>query len=234
MAGFLLHKVKSVPIPVQRIEHLGFVIDSRSMQLEVPSEKEQKIRLCVRTAVNDLFKWKRILVRKMARLIGLLVLILPASRFGKLHYRSLERAKIQALGDSRDFNRKCRWPRSCLADLIWWRDSPVGWKCSFEAPCPSVTLITDASLQGWGAIWESEEFFGPWESDSGERIDELELLAVLFAVQIWPISQERGVMIQLWCDNQVAVAYLRNMGGVSNALIELRARFGWSLNLVIQ
>jgi hypothetical protein len=81
------------------------------------------------------------------------------------------------------------------------------------SPTPSVTLITDASLQGWGAIWEEQEFFGPWESDSEERIDELELLAVLFAIQIWPIDEQSDVTIQLWCDNQVAVAYIRNMGG---------------------
>jgi hypothetical protein len=45
MAGFLIHPVKSVQIPVQRIEHLGFVIDSRSMMLEVP-EKKRTIDSC--------------------------------------------------------------------------------------------------------------------------------------------------------------------------------------------
>jgi hypothetical protein len=43
MAGFLLHGTKSVQVPVQRIEHLGFIIDSCSMMLEVPPEKEQNI-----------------------------------------------------------------------------------------------------------------------------------------------------------------------------------------------
>jgi hypothetical protein len=41
----------------------------------------------------------------------------------------------------------------------------------------------------------------------------LELLAVLFAIQIWPCKKDLGVTIQLWCNNQVAVAYIRNMGG---------------------
>jgi hypothetical protein len=213
LAGFLLHPVKSVKIPVQRIEHLGFVIDSRSMEVEVPSEKEERIRRSVKTALKDLFGRKKITVRKMAHVIGLLVSVLQASKYGRLHYCSLERAKIQALGGSRDFNRKTRWPRSCVDDLKWWKNSTVGWKCSFLSPNPSVTLITDASLQGWGAIWDGEEFFGPWESEEEERIDELELLAVLFAIQIWPIHEQNNVTVQLWCDNQVAVAYIRNMGG---------------------
>jgi hypothetical protein len=201
LAGFLLHPVKSVAVPVQRIEHLGFVIDSRSMELEVPAEKELNIRKCVKVALSsDLYQRKRITVRKMARVIGLLVSILPASRYGRLHYRALERAKIQALNGSRDFSKKCRWPRSCVNDLKWWKNSPCGWKTSFLSPCPTVTLITDASLQGWGAIWEDVEFFGPWESDDEQRIDELELLAVLFAIQIWHVPQESDVTIQLWCD----------------------------------
>jgi hypothetical protein len=51
MAGFLLHADKSVSIPVQRIEHLGFIIDSRSMMLEVPVTKEQKIREAVKLLI---------------------------------------------------------------------------------------------------------------------------------------------------------------------------------------
>jgi hypothetical protein len=39
LAGFLLHAKKSVQKPVQRIEHLGFVIDSRTMMLRCPGSE---------------------------------------------------------------------------------------------------------------------------------------------------------------------------------------------------
>jgi hypothetical protein len=84
-----------------------------------------------------------------------------------------------ALGGSHKFEKKVRWPKWCLVDLKWWRSSEFGWKCSFETQVPTYTIITDASLQGWGAIWEDQEIFGPWDSDFEDRIDELELLAVL-------------------------------------------------------
>jgi hypothetical protein len=100
-----------------------------------------------------------------------------------------------------------------LSDLKWWRDSGLGWKSSFETSIPSSTLITDASLEGWGVIWDGHELFGPWESDLEERIDELELLAILYAVQCWPGQVPDDSTVQLWCDNQVAVSYIRNMGG---------------------
>ncbi len=213
LAGFLLHGSKSVREPVQRIEHLGFVIDSRTMMIEVPEDKETRIRTAVTSLIRDIIRRKKVSIRRMARVIGLIVSILPAVRYGKLHYRLLEREKIRALAGTKDFDKKCRWPRSCLQDLKWWRDSERGWKCSFENPVPTSTLITDASLQGWGFIYEGQEFFGPWDSESEERIDECELLAILYAIQCWPIDLREGSVIQLWCDNQVAVAYMRNLGG---------------------
>jgi hypothetical protein len=213
-AGFLLHRVKSVSIPVQRIEHLGFIIDLRTMMLEVPIEKEKKIRLAVKVLIRDILARKKVSIRRFARVIGLLVSVLPAMRYGKLHYRILEREKLKALGkNSRNFDKKCRWKKVCLDDLKWWHKSEFGWKCSFESLIPTSTLITDASLEGWGVIWDGHEFFGPWDSDFEDRIDELELLAILYAIQCWPADLPAGSVIQLWCDNQVAVSYIRNLGG---------------------
>jgi hypothetical protein len=209
----LLHNEKSVQQPVQRIEHLGFVIDSITMCVEVPEEKEQRIRVAVNSLMRDILARKKISIRRVARVIGLLVSVFLAVRYGKLHYRILEREKIKALQGPRDFDRKCRWPVSMLSDLRWWKNSPQGWKNSFEVPVPSSTLITDASLEGWGVIWDGVELFGPWDTKCEERIDECELLAILYAVQCWPGNVSDGSTIQLWCDNQVAVAYIRNMGG---------------------
>ncbi len=175
MAGFLLHENKSVQVPVQCIEHLGFIIDSRTMMLEVPVAKEERIRKAVKDLIRDIQSQKRVSIRRLARVIGLLVSVLPAVKYGKAHYRALERAKISALSGSGNFDRKCRWPRWCLSDLKWWRSCNAGWKCSFETQIPAVTIITDASLEGWGAIWGDHEIFGPWDSETEEQIDQLEL-----------------------------------------------------------
>jgi hypothetical protein len=52
-------------------------------------------------------------------------------------------------------------------------------------------------------------------------------MAILFAVQCWPCHVSSGTVIQLWCDNQVAVAYIRNMGGRVERLDRV-AREIWS------
>ncbi len=183
------------------------------MLLEVPEGKEVQIRVAIQHLIRDIRLRKKVSIRRVARVIRLLVSVLPASQYGQLHYRILERAKISALKNSRDFDHKRWWPLQCLDDLKWWKNSPSGWKCSFESRIPTSTLITDALLEGWGAIWNGQEIFGPWESEHESRIDELELYAVLFSLQCWNQEFQDGEVIQVWCDNQVAVAYIRNMGG---------------------
>ncbi len=53
LAGFLLHKDKSVAEPTQTITYLGFVICSTDMTITLPHEKEQKIRKSLTQALRD-------------------------------------------------------------------------------------------------------------------------------------------------------------------------------------
>jgi hypothetical protein len=60
-------------------------------------------------------------------------------------------------------------------------------------------------------IWEKQRVFCGWEKEES-RIDELELQAVLAALQSFPIAQTHKV-IRARVDNTVAVAYINHMGG---------------------
>ncbi len=69
--------------------------------------------------IRDIQTRKQVSIRRVARVICLIVAVLPAMKFGKMkfgkaHYRSLERAKIAALAGSTNFARQCRWPTWCL------------------------------------------------------------------------------------------------------------------------
>ncbi len=96
-------------------------------------------------------------------------------------------------------------------DLVWWADPTRVFSASFEELPYTTTLTTDASLEGWGVLWNGQEVHGAWENDK-RRIDELELRAVLQALETMPIASD-GQRILLRCDNTTAVAYLNNMGG---------------------
>jgi hypothetical protein len=211
-AGFLLHAVKSVTTPTQQIKYLGFIIDSVTMTISLPDEKTQKLRQAVSKALRELNKGRVLTVRIAAKTIGFLVAAIPTTVYGKAHYRELEFAKLQALQDGRfDFDARFSWTDACRTDLEWWLHPSRTFSASFRASPTTTTLTTDASLEGWGAIWEGNMIHGAWEDDT-RRIDELELRVVLQAIDTFDILRP-GQHVLLRCDNTTAVAYVNNMGG---------------------
>ena len=89
--GFIIHPEKSMFEPKQEIEFLGFLLNSISMTIRLPTAKAAYVK---KACVNLLDKGK-ITVRELAHVIGLLVSSLPGVQFGELHYRKLEINKTQ-------------------------------------------------------------------------------------------------------------------------------------------
>ncbi len=227
-AGFLLHEQKSVTDAVQCIQYLGFLIDSRDLSITLPPERERVLRSEVKAALRSLRTNTPSTIRQAARVIGLIVAASPATTYGKGHYRDLERAKTDALIEAHaDFSASFTWPPETETELSWWAALPSPITTCFEARDFTEELTTDASLEGWGAIWGTQKVFGVWEECTVEPIDELEMRAVLAALQTLPILRT-GVNILLNCDNTTAVAYINKMGGVVNRLHVL-AREIWIL-----
>lgn len=81
-------------------------------------------------------------------------------------------------------------------------------------------------MEGWGVVHENTHFYGPWD-ESGVHIDALELTTILIALQILPILSE-GANLKVFCDNTVANAYVKHMGGNKPRLHQI-ARKIWDL-----
>ena len=91
--GFTLHPEKSVLVPTQELTCLGFIINSHTMTVKLSVKKKDKLKaLCLQALESE-----QLIIRFIATIIGKIVSSLPAVQFGKLHYRDLERNKIQAL-----------------------------------------------------------------------------------------------------------------------------------------
>ncbi len=182
------------------------------MTIALPTAKRQRLTKALQRHIKLLKNNRTTSIREAAKLIGLLVATTPAIRYGRAYYRSLKKAKLDALQQSAfNFNAEFVWPQSCLVDLTWWLSNINSCCTSFVAAEPTTTIVTDASLDGWGAIWGNQRIFGGWEKDE-ERIDELELRAVLYAFQTFPVLQNHKT-VSVRCDNMVAVAYINHMGG---------------------
>ena len=84
--GFIVHEKKSVFKPVQKLRFLGFLIDSVNMIVTLPDEKvESVISEC-----TYFYNKKIVSIRDLAKVIGILISVVPAVEQGPLHYRSLE------------------------------------------------------------------------------------------------------------------------------------------------
>ena len=91
--GFTLHPKKSVVVPSQSLIFLGFRLDSVAMAVSLTQEKKAKVKwLCL----EALEKGNQV-IWFVAQVIDKIVSSLPGVEFGRLHYRHLERDKIQAL-----------------------------------------------------------------------------------------------------------------------------------------
>ena len=77
---------------------------------------------------------------------------------------------------------------------------------------PTVTLTTDASKLGWGAVLDTQSTGGLWFStESQNHINYLELLAVFLGLQTF-CSSLHDCHIRLMVDNTTAVAVINHMG----------------------
>jgi hypothetical protein len=94
--GLIPNFEKSCLEPVKQIRHLGFIIDSELMTVKLPKDKIEKIIYFLKTILSR----KSVSIRELVRAVGLMVSTFLAVPYGRLHYRALERLKIEALKKS--------------------------------------------------------------------------------------------------------------------------------------
>ena len=146
--GFTIHVDKSQLEPTQVIVFLGFKFDSINMTIEVTQEKKEGIKSCCKNAMEN----SCITIRELAKIIGKLVATFPAVTFGKMHYRELEKEKIQALKRFKgNFEEKIYLSEKARKDLNWWYNNITSSIEYIHKPEVDKVVHTDASLIGWGA-----------------------------------------------------------------------------------
>ncbi len=89
--GFTIQHEKPVLTPTQRIQFLGFIINSGSLRISLADKKVVNIKEHIR----DILAKGKISIRELASIIGKVVACFPAFLYGKMHYRNLEKLKIQ-------------------------------------------------------------------------------------------------------------------------------------------
>ena len=132
-----------------------------------------------------------------------------------LFCRSLQSCLKQALEtNSQDYNSIVQLSPQALEDLQWWEVHSSKWNGrSLIIQQSSMTIMSDASLQGWGALCNGIQIRGPWSPyEQTHHINCLELLAVTLVIQTFTKGKS-GIAVLLKMDNTTAVAYINRRGG---------------------
>lgn len=210
--------------PSQTISYLGVHVDSTTLSIAVPEEKLVEIKSLCSSALSA----DSIILRSLASLLGNLPWAINAIPFSQSRYRDLQRLYIRAC-EKCDNNLNSFWSISseARAELQWWAGnlSQMNGKRIFPQEV-DLTIFSDASLNGWGALCNGITTRGPWRKKEREsmHINELELLTAFNAlVSFAPLS--RDISMKLFLDNSTAVYYINNGGGTrSRPLTRLAKR----------
>lgn len=136
--GFVIHPDKSVLIPTQELEFLGFLLNSISMTIRLPPSKAAHVK----SACENLLLKTKVTVRELAHVIGFLVSSLPGVQFGRLHYRQLEKDKSRALQLCKgNYDGPVTLSNDSRSELEWWVHN-----ITYHL-CPSLRTSLTLSLQ---------------------------------------------------------------------------------------
>ena len=148
--GFTVHLEKSQLKPGTILIFLGFVIDSEKMTVTLTPEKKEKLV----NLIDEVLSKCQVTIRTVASLIGKFVSSLPASLYGPLHYRVLERDKNKALKSSKgNFEAKMRLSDEGKSEVLWWKENIDSMSAPIHWPPITQEISTDASgKNGWGRV----------------------------------------------------------------------------------
>ena len=208
--GFIINIKKSTFDPVQKIEFLGFRLNSLTMSIALPKDKLHAIQ----KAARRLKEQGRVSVRQVAHLLGMLVAAHPAILPAPLHYRSLEREKLMALSRNSSYEQRLQINSQMFNDLTWWIEEAESHNGRpLQINTWDLSIESDASMTGWGAICQGRTTGGLWmPRERVYHINYLELKAAFLALKSF-VKESSKISILLRLDNITAIAFINKMGG---------------------
>ena len=224
--GFITHKIKSILKPTNQRAFLGNIIDPERMIVTLPREKQETIK----TECEILYSKYVAKIREVARVTGLIVSSFSAVEYGKLYYRKLEnQKKMQALKNSKGkFDANMLVTSDMKEDLEWWIINVFDQFRIMSHGTPEITIETDASLLGWGAVIGQNKIGGRWTGlEQQNHINYLEMIAIWFALKSFK-DEVPNRHVKILSDNTTAVSYINNMGGYKSVDCNEMAKTIWS------
>lgn len=204
---FVLNTKKNVWKPSQLIRFLGFLVDSKTMSLSLPSEKILKIQkecrhMLIKTSTT---------ARELAHLIGLLTSVNAAMPTAPLHYRALQRLCNRTTGHSRQYGHLINLEAESRGDLSFWVQHLREYN---GRQTNSIHDYFIRCIQVWVGcqlrLLPNRRALTKLEA--ADHINFLELKAAFLVLKTYA-AQAFGQHILLLIDNITVITYLNRKGG---------------------
>lgn len=214
--GLMVSLDKSVLVPVQRMPHLGMIIDTERDQLLLPPEKLDLLRSTA-ACILQRGRVSRAQLQTLAGRAIFAALSLPLLAASTKQLYAFIRA-----GRHQGMMAVPVEVRQALLFLLAILDSPcrvTSW--TLPSVRPQQILTTDASLTRWAARLQSVDHpaSGPFPVALRTwHINAKELTAVLFGLRSFT-PQLRGTRVLLQIDNTAAIGILNHMGSTRSAAL---------------
>ncbi|XP_071506293.1 uncharacterized protein [Diadema antillarum] len=209
--GFLVNYEKSQLEPTQNPEFLGAKLD---LKLRLAHPLPHRIDK-VHQVGGFLLRSSHAQAKYWLRFLGLLASLLDSVPDCRRRMRQIQIAFLSQYRPLRDpMTQIIRLTGTLSQAVRWWMPpNTLQMGKPFTTPAPSMTILTDASTMGWGAVLNSDQVQGTWgERDKGQHINVLEMRAIqnaLFAFK----DRVRRKTVLIKSDNLTVVSYINKQGG---------------------
>lgn len=237
--GFSINREKSVVVPSQSQEFLGFLVNSTDMTLSLPAKKLRDLRHLVRSTLRKNENGKDLSPRELARVVGQLHATHPAFLPAPIMLRTLRACYLR-------YVRTVGWDHKCISlgeeevtDLQWWETHLSTWSGrQIASPPPTLYVTTDASHTGWGG-WISSiaepdrvisEIWGFWSKQEAARSSNWREGQATLLTLSHMTEHLKGHSVRIRSDNLSNVFNLIKGGGSSQTLSKITRRV-WELCL---
>ncbi|XP_063802384.1 uncharacterized protein LOC134970322 [Pseudophryne corroboree] len=209
--GWIINFPKSSLLPSQKMIFLGLLFDTNSQKVFLPADKIQDLQSRIRTLLH----LPVVSVLRCMQVLGKMVSSFEAVPYARFHARPLQTQILNCWTrtEPRLELQLIRLSIKTRQSLHWWLHSHNLKKGAPFTIWSWMMVTTDASLSGWGAVFQTHHFQGRWSNQESKlQINILELRAIRYAlIRIQTMVQGQPVRVQ--SDNATAVAYINKQGG---------------------
>ena len=192
--------------PTTKMDWLGVSFDTAEWSMALKPEKLSELLLLL----PSLMAYRRVKKIVLQKVLGSLVWASAVVRSGLVFFNRL----LVLLRKLKRPNHSIHFSREAKKDVAWWIAAlkSFGGKCPIPPSVwtPLVSFYTDASLEGFGMVWEDRAIAGlfPLELEDLD-ITKKEMVTVMAAVKHW-FADLCNLRVKIFVDNQACVALLNN------------------------